>query len=122
MTLDRGRGRRRVDAIVPAGTRGGLVSRVERAALDRVGSLPGVVPLPGYDAPGMITSDTLNPQKALILLMLALTKTRDCDEIRRIFRECSGYGTSRGPARHFAVTRRESSRHQSASIRTLHRF
>jgi len=46
-----------------------------------------VVPLPGYDARGMIAGDTLNPQKARILLMLALTKTRDLDEIRRIFRE-----------------------------------
>ncbi len=35
----------------------------------------------------MIAGDTLNPQKARILLMLALTKTRDVDEIRRIFRE-----------------------------------
>ena len=46
-----------------------------------------VVPLPAYDERGMIAGDTLNPQKARILLMLALTKTRDVDEIRRIFRE-----------------------------------
>ena len=92
-----------VDGIVLAGTGAGLVSQVERAALDRVGSLPEarrpvvvrsnrtgsgrVVPLPGYDVRGMIAGDTLNPQKARILLMLALTKTRDLDEIRRIFRE-----------------------------------
>ena len=92
-----------VDGIVLAGTGAGLVSRVERAALDRIASLPEaerpvvvrsnrtgsgrVVPLPGYDARGMIAGDTLNPQKARILLMLALTKTRDLDEIRRIFRE-----------------------------------
>ena len=92
-----------VDGIVLAGTGAGLVSRVERAALDRIASLPAVerpvvvrsnrtgsgrvVPLPGYDARGMIAGDTLNPQKARILLMLALTKTRDLDEIRRIFRE-----------------------------------
>ena len=34
---------------------------------------------------GMIPADTLNPQKARILLMLALTKTQNLDEIRRIF-------------------------------------
>ncbi len=92
-----------VDGIVLAGTGAGLVSGVERAALDRIASLPEaerpvvvrsnrtgsgrVVPLPGYDARGMIAGDTLNPQKARILLMLALTKTRDLDEIRRVFRE-----------------------------------
>ncbi len=93
----------RVDGIVLAGTGAGLVSGVERAALDRIASLPEaerpvvvrsnrtgsgrVVPLPGYDERGMIAGDTLNPQKARILLMLALAKTRDLDEIRRIFRE-----------------------------------
>jgi L-asparaginase len=30
-------------------------------------------------------SDTLNPQKARILLMLALTKTTDTKEIQRMF-------------------------------------
>ena len=34
---------------------------------------------------GMIPADTLNPQKARILLMLALTRTRDLTEIKRIF-------------------------------------
>lgn len=32
-----------------------------------------------------VTADTLNPQKARILLMLALTKTHDTKEIRRMF-------------------------------------
>jgi L-asparaginase len=32
-----------------------------------------------------IVSDTLNPQKARILLMLALTKTTDTKEIQRMF-------------------------------------
>jgi L-asparaginase len=36
---------------------------------------------------GMIPADTLNPQKARILLMLALTKTSDPAEIRRMFAE-----------------------------------
>ena len=40
-----------------------------------------------YDSLGMIPGDNLNPQKARVLLMLALTKTRDLTEIRRIFAE-----------------------------------
>ena len=35
----------------------------------------------------IVPSDTLTPQKARILLMLALTKTSDPKEIRRIFSE-----------------------------------
>jgi L-asparaginase len=35
---------------------------------------------------GMLIADNLNPQKARILLSLALSKTRDPDEIMRIFR------------------------------------
>ena len=92
-----------VDGIVLAGTGAGIVSRRERAALERVTERPAgarpiivrsnrtgsgrVVPLPAYDELGMVAADTLNPQKARILLMLALTTTRDVDEIRRIFRE-----------------------------------
>ncbi|MEM5343404.1 asparaginase [Paraburkholderia azotifigens] len=34
---------------------------------------------------GMIAADNLNPQKARLLLALALTKTSDIDEIRRMF-------------------------------------
>jgi L-asparaginase len=37
-------------------------------------------------ANGLLTADNLNPQKARILLSLALTITRDPDEIMRIFR------------------------------------
>ena len=40
-----------------------------------------------YDKMGMIPADTLNPQKARILLMLALTKTHELSEIRRMFDE-----------------------------------
>jgi L-asparaginase/Glu-tRNA(Gln) amidotransferase subunit D len=32
-----------------------------------------------------VVSDTLNPQKARILVMLALTKTNDTKEIQRMF-------------------------------------
>lgn len=34
-----------------------------------------------------VVADNLNPQKARILLMLALTKTTDAKEIQRIFWE-----------------------------------
>ncbi len=34
---------------------------------------------------GIVTTDNLNPQKARVLLMLALTKTSDAGEIQRIF-------------------------------------
>jgi L-asparaginase len=37
-------------------------------------------------AGGLLIADNLNPQKARILLSLALTKTRESDEIMRIFR------------------------------------
>ena len=40
-----------------------------------------------YDALGMIPADNLNPQKARILLMLALTKTSNVSEIKRMFSE-----------------------------------
>lgn len=36
---------------------------------------------------GSLTADTLNPQKARILLMLALTETNDAEEIQRFFDE-----------------------------------
>ena len=40
-----------------------------------------------YDALGLIPGDNLNPQKARILLMLALTRTSKVDDIKRIFLE-----------------------------------
>ena len=36
---------------------------------------------------GIVPADTLSPQKARILLMLALTRTSDLNEIKRIFTE-----------------------------------
>ena len=39
------------------------------------------------DKYGFVASDNLNPQKARILLMLALTKTNDPAMIQRIFDE-----------------------------------
>jgi L-asparaginase len=94
-----------VEALVAAGARGivsaglapGIPAPKERAALEkardagvlivqssRAGS--GRVALRRYlDEAGMIGADNLNPQKARILLMLALTCTSDVKEIRRIF-------------------------------------
>lgn len=42
-----------------------------------------VTPIPEYT--GTVTADTLTPQKAKILLQLALTKTRDQEEIQQFF-------------------------------------
>ena len=41
------------------------------------------------DQRDFVVSDTLNPQKARILLMLALTKTKDTKEIQRISAPCA---------------------------------
>ncbi len=41
----------------------------------------------GNRYPEFIEADTLPPQQARLLLMLALTKTRDQKEIARFFRE-----------------------------------
>jgi L-asparaginase type II len=92
-----------VQGIVLAGTGAGLVSAAERMALDPVRAMPAasrpivvrsnrtgngrVVALEQYDALDMIPADNLSPQKARILLMLALTRTRDPKEIRRMFAE-----------------------------------
>lgn len=40
-----------------------------------------------WQEPGMIAADNLNPQKAAVLLSLALTRTRDPDEIQKFFDE-----------------------------------
>ena len=96
-----------VKGIVFAGTGAGALSSVERSALKTLLSSPAnpgpvlvrssrvgngrVIALTAareeYDALGIIPADTLNPQKARILLMLALTKTKDLAEIRRMFAE-----------------------------------
>ena len=91
-----------VDGIVFAGTGAGLLSSAERNAIRAIASGSArkpamvrssrvgtgrVVASPQYDAMGMIPADNLNPQKARILLMLALTKTKDTKEIARMFSE-----------------------------------
>jgi L-asparaginase len=87
--------------IVIAGTGAGGMSDPERAAIKALGPLETrpvivrsnrtgngrVIPRKEYDAEHMVPADNLNPQKARVLLMLALTRTRDLAEIRRMFRE-----------------------------------
>jgi len=65
---------------MPAASRPALV-RSSRVANGRV------TPTAEFDAMNIVASDTLTPQKARILLMLALTKTSDLKELRRIFSE-----------------------------------
>ncbi len=89
--------------IVIAGTGAGLTSTAEREALTPLASLPvatrpvivrsnrtgngRVIPQKDYDVMGMVPADNLNPQKARVLLMLALTKTHDPAQIARMFAE-----------------------------------
>jgi L-asparaginase len=100
---------RLVEALVQGGTRGivfagtgaGGLSDAEKDAVkkssaagsgvvfvrsSRVGN-GRVIGRSEFDELGMIPADNLNPQKARVLLMLALTKTSDVDEIRRMFAE-----------------------------------
>jgi L-asparaginase len=86
-----------VRGIVIAGTGAGGMSDPEKEAAKKAGktvfvrsSRVGngrVIPRKDYDDLGMVAGDNLNPQKARILLMLALSRTSDLKEIRRIFAE-----------------------------------
>ncbi len=85
--------------IVHAGTGNGSIGKAEYPAIEdalkngvvivrsaRVGS--GIIARNGEandDKYGFIASDNLNPQKARVLLMLALTKTTDANEIQQMF-------------------------------------
>lgn len=85
--------------IVHAGTGNGSIGKAEYPAVEnalkngvvivrsaRVGS--GIIARNGEandDKYGFIASDNLNPQKARVLLMLALTKTSDVNEIQQMF-------------------------------------
>ena len=89
--------------IVFAGTGNGALSAAERSAIVEINKMPAatrpilvrssrvgngrVTATAQFDELGVIPSDTLNPQKARILLMLALTKTSDARDIRRMFSE-----------------------------------
>lgn len=96
-----------IDAFIAAGAKGlisagfapGLLSPAQDIAFDaaveqgitvvqssRAGS--GRVPQRKALKPrGFVSADNLNPQKARVLLMVALSKTSDTDELRRIFAE-----------------------------------
>jgi L-asparaginase type II len=89
--------------IVIAGTGAGAISSFEKSVVTALQSTPAesrpiivrssrvgngrVIGQKEFDALGMVAADTLNAQKARILLMLALTKTHDVNEIRRMFAE-----------------------------------
>ena len=94
-----------VDALVAAGARGivsaglapGIPTPLERAGLERARDA-GVVVVQSSRAgsgrvalrrsleeAGMVAADNLNPQKARVLLMLALTRSPDVSVIRRLF-------------------------------------
>jgi L-asparaginase len=92
-----------VQGIVFAGAGVGVLSNFEKSALtsllsstaehgpvlvrsSRVGN-GRVIDRDEYASMGMIPADTLNPQKARILLMLALTRTTDHKQIARMFGE-----------------------------------
>jgi L-asparaginase len=88
-----------VKGIVYAGLGNGGIPQLVKAALikcaqdgiviarsSRTGS--GIVTRNGAvddDACNFVSADSLNPQKARVLLMLALTKTQNCTEIQRMF-------------------------------------
>jgi L-asparaginase len=89
--------------IVFAGTGNGALATAEREAIAEINKLPAatrpvlvrssrvgngrVTATTQFEELGVIAADTLNPQKARILLMLALTRTSDGREIRRMFAE-----------------------------------
>jgi L-asparaginase len=89
--------------IVFAGTGNGTLSIFEANVVKEINAMPAasrpalvrssrvgngrVTPTSEFDAMNIVPSDTLTPQKARILLMLALTKTSDLKEIRRMFAE-----------------------------------
>lgn len=68
-------------ALAEAVTRGVVVVRASRAPSGRI-STPGEIEDAQY---GFLTSDDLNPQKARVLLMLALSKTHDPKKIQEYF-------------------------------------
>jgi L-asparaginase len=92
-----------VDGLVFAGTGAGLISCFEKEALARAlaarGGVPpvlvrssrtgcGSVPATAeYDALAMIPAGSLNPQKARVLLLLALARGLEPGEVRRVFAE-----------------------------------
>jgi L-asparaginase len=95
-----------VRGVVFAGAGAGGLSNLERGAVKSIAAWSGPRPVfvrssrtgngrvselapfrQEYEAWGVVAADNLNPQKARVLLMLALTKTTDIDEIKRMFTE-----------------------------------
>ncbi len=92
-----------VKGIVFAGSGAGIISQVEKDAVKEILSSPPesrpiivrsnrtgngrVIARKDFDVLEMIPADNLSPQKARILLMLALTKTTDPADIKRMFAE-----------------------------------
>lgn len=88
------------EGIIWAGVGNGNIRAFEKQALlevmkdkgivvvrsSRVGS-GSVTHTPRYDGDNLLAGDTLKPQKARLLLMLALTVTNDPQEVQRIFDE-----------------------------------
>lgn len=87
------------DGLVIAGVGAGRFSKDEERAIRHAiekglfavrssrGGQGSVVDIAAYDGLGMMTGDNLTPQKARILLMLALSVTDDCQEIQHYFNE-----------------------------------
>ena len=69
------------EALCEADAKGVVIVQSTRAGSGRVGDVPS------RRAPGAVLADNLTPQKARILLMLALTKTEDRGELQRMFDE-----------------------------------
>jgi L-asparaginase len=91
-----------VDGIIFAAPGAGSLSDAERRAIETIVSSPSRKPImmrstrtgngrvtgrKKFDDLGIIPTDNLSPQKSRILLMLALTMTREPNEIARIFSE-----------------------------------
>jgi L-asparaginase len=92
-----------VRGLVFAGTGPGSLATVQQGVVKTLLSIPAasrpilvrssrvssgrVMARDEYDRMGMIPGDNLNPQKARILLMIALTRTTDLHEIQQMFAE-----------------------------------
>jgi L-asparaginase len=72
-----------LDALAAQAKKGIVCVRSTRVATGRVGRKVEV----DDDALGLVASDDLNPQKARVLLRLALLKPRSLDDVQRLFRE-----------------------------------
>ena len=70
-----------IEAAASAVERGIIVVLASRSSAGRV------VMTPAKERQGFIVSDNLLPQKARVLLMLALTQTTDRDQIQQMFLE-----------------------------------